>query len=274
MKNLIVIILFCLLTSCSNYGQLTYITKLPKKLEENSGIAFQKDTTLWVILDKGNPDKLYLTDFDGNLLNQLKVTNGKNEDWEDITQDKKGNLYIADTGNNHGKRKELVIYKVAPKTVKEDKVEAEKIRFTYPNHQTHDSEAMFYRNNHLYIITKDRGRPFTGEAMIYKIPAQSGSHTATLAGKFTPCSQQGLCEVTAADISPDGRTVAVLGYGKLWLFTNFNSDDFTQGNMKTIELGATTQLEALCFMDEGTLLLSDEERGKTGRNLYSFSLSE
>ena len=34
----------------------------------------------------------------------------KNVDWEDLTQDDKGYIYIADTGNNNNKRRELDIY--------------------------------------------------------------------------------------------------------------------------------------------------------------------
>lgn len=273
MRKIVFFISALFLTSCSNYGQLTYITKLPGKLEENSGIIYNSDSTLWVILDKGNPDKIYKTDFKGKLLNELKVDNAKNEDWEDIARDKEGNVYIADTGNNNGKRKELTIYKLPnPQNEQGNKIDAEKINFRFPDKKFFGSEALFYRNNFLYIITKDRARPFTGEAMIYKVPANKGTYEATFVSKFTPCEEQGVCEVTAADISEDGKTIAILGYGKLWIFTDFTSDDFSQGKMKTIDLGATTQLESICFMDKNTLLLSDEERGNTGRNLYSFSI--
>ena len=275
MRKIVLFIGALFLASCSNYGQLTYVTKLPTKLEENSGILYNNDSTLWVILDKGNPDKLYKTDFKGKLLNELKVDNAKNEDWEDIARDEEGNVYIADTGNNNGKRKELTIYKLPnPQNEEGNKIDAEKINFRFPDKKIFGSEALFYRDNFLYIITKDRARPFTGEAMIYKVPAHKGNYEATFVGKFIPCEEQGVCEVTAADISPDGKTIVILGYGKLWVFTDFTSDDFSKGKMKTIDLGATTQLESISFMDGTTLLLSDEERGNTGRNLYSFSLKE
>lgn len=273
MRKIFFLISALFLSSCSNYGQLTFVTKLPTKLKENSGIIYNNDSTLWVILDKGNPDKLYKTDFHGKLLDELKVDNAKNEDWEDLARDEKGNVYIADTGNNNGKRNELTIYKLPnPQTEKGNKIDAEKINFYFSDKKIFGSEAIFYHKNFIYIITKDRARPFTGEAQIYKVPAQKGDYDATFIGKFTPCDDVGVCEVTAADISPDGKTIAVLGYGKLWIFTDFASDDFSQGKMKTIDLEATTQLESICFMDENTLLLSDEERGNTGRNLYSFRI--
>ena len=81
-------------------------------------------------------------------------------------------------------------------------------------------------------------------------------------------------QVTAADISPDGSTIALLGYGKLWVFTDFKWDDFSKGKMKTIDLGVTTQLESICFLNNETLLLTDEERANTGGNLYSLKLKK
>ncbi len=136
----------------------------------------------------------------------------------------------------------------------------------------HDSEAIFYREGYLYIITKDRARPFTGEAFIYKVPAKKGYYVASLVGTFTPCRVRGVCEVTAADISPDGSRVVLLGYGTLWVFSGFRGDDFTSGKLKTINLGVTTQLESVGFLNDSTLLLSDERLGGTGRNLYRYIL--
>lgn len=93
MKKLSVLLILVILSSCSNYGQLTYITKLPKKLGENSGIVSIKDSTMWLIEDRGNSDELYKVDFKGNLLRELKVKNAKNHDWEDLAEDK-GETFI------------------------------------------------------------------------------------------------------------------------------------------------------------------------------------
>ncbi|MBT8301663.1 MAG: hypothetical protein HKP42_00855 [Maribacter sp.] len=278
------IFLGCLLIGCKNHGQLSYVTKLPKKLDENSGIVTLKDSAIWLIEDRGNPDKIYNVDFKGNLLKELKVKNAKNHDWEDLAEDKEGNLYIGDFGNNSNKRKDLVIYKIPnPEIEKGDKIDAEKIKFSYPDQKdfpplaaelNYDAEAFFYHKDFLYVITKNRTIPFSGEAVIYKIPAIPGEHSAKYIGKFIPCKQDILCQVTAADISQDGSTIAILGYGKLFLFTDFEWDDFSKGKMKTINLGATTQLESVCFLNNDTLLLSDEKRGNTGGNLYTLKLSK
>lgn len=270
------------LYSCTNHGQLSLVTKLPKKLDENSGMVHLKNSTVWFIQDGGNSDKIYQMDFKGNLINELKVKNATNVDWEDLTTDPSGNMYIGDFGNNDGKRKDLVIYQVPnPETEKGDKIKAVPIRFKYPgenlvskgNKQLQfDAEAMFFRDDFLYIITKNRKISSSGDAGIYRVPARKGTYTAELVGKFNFCALEETCRVTGATISPDGQMVVLLGRGKLWVFTDFKGANFTLGQMKTIDLKVTTQLEAICFLNDGILLLSDEKKGNTGRNLYRFHL--
>ena len=271
-----------LFVGCMNYGQLEVITELPKKLSENSGIVQFDEKSIWVIEDNGNKDNIYKVDFNGKVLKELEVKNAKNHDWEDLTSDKKGNLYIGDFGNNANNRKNLVIYKLQnPETKSGDKIDAERIEFRYPEQKDfpprrglllYDSEAFFHYNDHFYIFTKNRANPFTGEALIYRVPAKKGSYNATLVGKIKTCEDGDTCKITSADISPDGKTVVLLGYGKLWMLRDFPEDNFSKGNLTEIDLGIRTQLESVCFKDANTLLLSDEVRDNEGGNLYCYSL--
>ncbi|MEB8328621.1 hypothetical protein OO009_04570 [Flavobacteriaceae bacterium KMM 6897] len=284
MIRFVALFLIVLFSSCSNYGQLTFVTKLPHKISESSGLVQVNNTTIWTIEDHGNEDEIYQVNFEGKLLKELKVKNAKNEDWEDLTKDDDGNVYIADTGNNNSDRKDLVIYKIPnPDIEPGDKIDAEAIAFSYSDQKNfspkkeellYDCEAIFYHDKFLYLITKNRSRPFNGEARVYKVPAQKGNYKAEFVGSFKTCEEPNTCIVTSADISPDGKKVVVLGYGKLWVFTDFTWDNFTRGKMQTIELKATTQLESVSFKPNSNtgLLLSDEERADTGQNLYSFEL--
>jgi len=282
MTKYITFLLFSFFISCTNYGQLSYITKLPKKLDENSGMVVNKDSTLWMINDSGGADKIYQTNFQGKLLKEFEVKNAKNKDWEDLAKDKDGNLYIGDTGNNNNKRKDLVIYKTPdPNREKGDKIEAEQIEFSFPEQKKYppkkskllyDTEAIFYAKDSLYLITKNRSHPFNGKALIYRIPAKKGKYKAMFLGEFITCAEFPVCKITAADISPDGKTIALLGYGKLWLFTNFEISKFFEGELETIDLGIRTQLESISFLNNTTLLLSDEQLKNTGRNLYSYNI--
>ncbi len=240
------------------------------------------DSLVWLVEDHGNEDKIYQIDLKGNLVREIKVKNAHNEDWEDLAKDLDKNIFIGDFGNNDNKRKDLTIYKIPnPEITKDKKIEAGKIKFSYPDQKefppaevemNFDAEAFFYHNDALYIITKNRTKPFTGVASIYKVPTTPGEYKAEFIGEFVTCAQAMECRVTAADISPDGSTIALLGYGKLWLFSSFEWDDFSKGQIKTINLGISTQLESVSFLDNGTLLLSDEAIGNTGGNLYSIKI--
>lgn len=276
------LLLHLVLVGCHNYGQLSVVTDLPKKLRENSGMAMFGANSVWMVEDSGNKDIIYEVDFNGDILTEFKVKNAKNEDWEDLTSDEEGNLYIGDFGNNDNRRKDLVIYKVPnPNMEPGDKIDAERIEFRYPEQKAYppdkedrvyDSEAFFHLNGFFYIFTKNRADPFLGEVSIYRVPAVVGKHNATLLGTITTCDDWDSCQVTAADVSPDGKTVVLLGYGKLWILTDYKNDAFGDGRFTEIDLGVRTQLESVCFKDDHTLLLSDEVRDKEGGLLYTYTL--
>lgn len=282
MKHLTLFLVCCLLQSCANHGQLKLIDKLPKKLSENSGIAQFTEDSAWLIEDSGNSDNIYKIDFKGNIIKHLDVKNHKNIDWEDLTKDKQGNLYIGDFGNNESKRKNLVILKVSnPELEKGDKINAEAIRFQYPEQQEfpphrekllYDAEAFFHHNGQLYIFTKNRTNPFTGESLIYRVPDKKGTYEAKLLGKINLGDDWNTSRVTSAAISPNSETIVLLSNGKLWVITDFIIDTLPNASIQEIDLGVRTQLESVCFTSNKTLLLSDEVREGEGGNLYSYAL--
>nr|WP_299387335.1 hypothetical protein [Allomuricauda sp.] len=279
------LLLMGILSACAQkpwYGDLTYLGKLPSKLNEVSGIATQDGEIIWAIEDNGNKDHLYALNLKGQLIKELEVDKAKNHDWEDLALDPNGNLYIGDFGNNSNERDNLRIYKVSsPDTAKKGKIKAQKISFHYPDQKKFppkksnlrfDCEAFFFHNDFLYLITKDRSQPYLGKAHLYKVPAIEGKHTAKRIGEFVSCTDRQFCSITAADISPDGKKVALLGSGFIWLFTDFDSEDFTKGNLRKIDVLHRTQQESICFKDNNTILIVDEQSKTKGRNLYSYSL--
>ena len=42
--------------------------------------------------------------------------------------------------------------------------------------------------------------------------------------------------------------------------------------MQEIDLGARSQLESVCFLNDDTLLISDEKAHSEGGNLYTYSI--
>ena len=115
MKNSISIVIAFVLIACQNGSEtLATLYGLPKKLKEVSGIVYaEKDDLFWTLEDKGNANKIYgLNAKNGAIEKTVTIENAINTDWEDITKDAVGNLYIGDFGNNDNVRKDLCIYKI------------------------------------------------------------------------------------------------------------------------------------------------------------------
>ena len=66
-------------------------------------------------------------------------------------------------------------------------------------------------------------------------------------GKFTTCDNYNHCAITAATISPDASKVAVLTHDAIFLFENFEGDNFLNGIKTTLELNHFSQKESASF---------------------------
>ena len=280
-KRTVVFISFLLIISCQNFGQLKVLADLPNSLEEVSGIQKIKGSNLlWMLNDSGNKPIIYGVDTKGKIIREV-IVKAKNNDWEDITSDEKGNLYIADFGNNNNKRRNLRILKIKHQDIlNNDKVEVEKIKFSYPDQKKFppkkkkrffDAESLLYQNGFLYIFTKSRIAKYYGETTLYKIPATKGNHIAKRISTFDTCSDFH-CWVTAAAISLDGKKLALLNHQSVFIFTNFNDDNFLLGEVKEFPFGHVSQKESITFKDDNTLYITDEKAHLKGGKLYEFSL--
>ena len=266
------------LTSFSQL-KLYKIAKLPKKLYETSGLVYYNHKYILSINDSGNKSEIYVLNKKGEFIKTINVKDTKNYDWEDMSQDENGNIYIGDTGNNLNKREKLKIYIIKKGFIDKDKVEPKKITYWYEDQKefppkksnlNFDSEAFFYKDSSLYILTKCRSKPFTGLSKIYKIPAKKGKHKAKLIGQFHFCSTAWqFCSVTSADYNPKTKTLTVLTYSKLYLITNFKGDRFWEGDIKSYNFPILKQREAITSVSKNKWLLTDEYRkGLGGGNLY------
>ncbi|GLB51444.1 hypothetical protein NBRC110019_04830 [Neptunitalea chrysea] len=282
MKQLFTFLGFLILISCSNYGQLTTLTKLSKKLKENSGLAITKSENLWFIEDSGNKNNIYKVANDGDIKTSIEITNAQNVDWEELTSDNKGNIYIGDFGNNANKRDNLAIYIISnPDDIKSDKTKAQKITFHYEDQQDfppkkdelfYDCEAFFYLNNNLYLFTKDRSHPYQGMCNMYRIPAQPGDYEAKLIDSYHFGDTYTIGSITAADISPDKSTIALLTHKHVYLFSNYSGNNFFSGKLTTINMNNNSQKESIAFKDQHTLLISDEASKKKHPKLYELKI--
>lgn len=230
---------------------------LPKKISESSGLEQAGSRGVFLTHnDAGNAAELYRITADGKLLTTLPVAGAENVDWEDITRDQQGNIYIADTGNNDNTRKRMKIYKLH----QGDPEQVSLITFEYADrkngtadkdHYGFDCEAVFWHNHRLYLVTKDRKDGV--EARLYELPDSPGEHEAQ------PISQYPvLAPVTAADLSPDGKRLLLLSEGRIHLF-EVRGNNFFGSRMVTRSLGEVGQTEGAVFVDNNTLMISSEK---------------
>ncbi|TDX12308.1 hypothetical protein [Flavobacterium sp. S87F.05.LMB.W.Kidney.N] len=285
MKKSFLVFASLVLLACQQQSgnDLKTLYSLPKKLKEVSGITYFPETsTIYTLEDSGNKNAIYAINSKGKLDKTITISNAENIDWEDITRDKTGNIYIGDFGNNDNERKDLCIYKVAKSELNKDLAKAEyKISFSYPEQTEfppkkkemfYDVEGFFEQGGYFYLFTKNRSKGFDGTAFIYKIKNASGTQKAVKIGEFKTCNNYNHCVLTSATISPDVKKVALLSHDKVLLFKGFKGDLFHKGTHTEINLNHFSQKEAIVFKDNNTLLIADEKTNKVGGNVYEFKL--
>lgn len=212
-------------------------------LAESSGIVASRKykAVYWSMNDSGNPPMLYAVGPTGKGLRRISVIGAKNIDWEDIAVGAGGMLYIGDIGDNSRRRKVLTIYAVGepdPNSKVKTAVVKRKYRFRYPaGAGPFDCEAMFVRKGWAYLITKE-----TPRARLYRVRLGKFS---TSAGKTLLAEDLGLLPgaqwVTAADISPSGRRLAVLSYLGVWVYQLDKPIEQIVSARPTSQPAATTQ---------------------------------
>ena len=261
------------------------LVTLDTKLKEISGIEIDKAGKLWGINDGGNTAQLHRIDKDGKVSKSITISNAKNLDWEDMTQDDFGHFFIGDFGNNDNIRKWLTIYKIEnPIDIKGEETQAEIIKFTFPkqlnfppksSEKNFDLEAFVFYKRNLYLFSKNRTEPFDGDTNLYKIGDHADNYQADFISNFNTCTTyEKLCWITSAALSPDRTKLVLLDSERLWLFENWQGDDFFSGDAYKIDLGIVTQKEAVTFVDENTIVFTDEEFNGIGRNSYMIKLDE
>ncbi len=270
--------------SCrSQESDLIFITRLPKLISETSGLeTLSMSDGFWTLNDAGNTNEIFLFDTKGKIKEIVEITNAKNIDWEALASNGIDELYIGDFGNNKNVRSDLTIYHVKVDHIKNNKVSASKTTFTYEDQKkfppkkkdrNFDAEAFIFYKGYFYIFSKNRSSQFDGKTKLYKIPAIEGKFIAKLIGEFKTCSDAKDCLITGADISEDGKSLALLTKNKVFLFSNYKGDDFFNGKNQKIKFSYNSQKEAISIV--GNLLYITDERNKnSGGNLYKFIIEK
>lgn len=189
-------------------------------LPESSGLvrSVKHDKVFWTLNDSGNPAHVLAINMQGKVLRDVEVPGASNVDWEDLALDAQNRLLIGDFGNNARNRKVVVLYRIPepdPNDAQQQVPNAEKILFKLPDDcGPQDIEALVARGTDAYVFTKERER-----TRCYRLPlpekvdpAMKEPLTAEFAGET-----RAFGTITAADLSPDGRHLALLTYNAVWV---------------------------------------------------------
>lgn len=255
---------------------------LPKKLKEVSGITLSKDQkTIWAIEDQGNENVVYGLNRNGDLVSEAVIENTENADWEDITSDLQGNIYIGDFGNNENDRQDLTILKVDLKNSSQATTKViQTTKFHYEgqtefppkkSNLLYDCEAFVEKDGYFYLFTKNRSKGFDGTFLVFQIPNKEGNFEAKLIGKLKLEGGYNDAAITSASINSKNQIV-LLTHKNVHLLSGFSANDFNSVKIQKISLNHNSQKEAVVFVDDTTLLIADEKDKKTGGNIYKFSL--
>lgn len=226
-------LLLCLALGCARTDP---VPAGPVPIPELSGLAQSRvhPGIAWGHGDSGNPATLHAFDRRGDIVASFDLPGASNVDWEDITADDRGNLFIADTGNNFGGRRDLVVYQVREPTELPRGTTAAlpvvaRIPFHYPDQtdftprsrHNHDAEALVWSQGTLWIATKHR---LDHRTELYRFPPEAIHSPGTEVelqhmGGFEVGGHGPLGGmVTAADISPDGRWLGIITYHHGFIF--------------------------------------------------------
>lgn len=204
----------------------------------------------------------------------IGVALATNYDWEDIALDG-DTLYLADTGNNGNGRRDLGVYVLTepnPEAVEGARV-VKWLPVAYPDQAAYppadwhfDCEAIFTVRGKLYFVTKWRqgsniNAPGVG-ASLYCLDTQYTDRVNLLKRIETRADLGGW--VTGADVSPDGKTLAVLCQApvqSVWLFDIGTGDDrFLSRPARRRVFTGGKQCESVCFDGNDALIVGNEQR--------------
>lgn len=265
-------------------------------ISEMSGIvkSRRRDNLYWVHNDSGDSARIFAIDGNGNSVlptyskftfygdepqdgkkqwQGFEVLYANNVDWEDIAVDE-NYLYIADMGNNGNARRDLAIYLVSEidPTASTRSAVIKRLPVVYPEQKEYppknryyDSESLFVVGGKLYVITKHRGpggflrAPWEAGANLYRLDTSYEDRDNVLTRVD---SHLLLTAATGADLSPDGRTLAVISPSHLYLFRDPVDDRwFSQSTVRSVPISmhAFRQVEAITWESDEVLVMTNEQ---------------
>ncbi|MBT3135766.1 hypothetical protein KL866_11730 [Alteromonas sp. ALT199] len=242
--------------TASDLLDVTSIVELPEELSETSG-SFCDVDGIYSLNDSGNEPTIYQISYQGDITKRTRLPL-TNKDWEAITADK-SSFYIADVGNNKGKREKVEVHKVSRNNLNEIttftlKYAGNNANSNIPYAHDFDSEAMVKHGDDLLLFSKSWK---TGITHIYKVNEGEAEQTISPFGFI-----EGLPGVvTGVDFDQHQGRFVITGY-KSDPFGNFSTfiaqvtQDYVLLNIWPLE--QYKQVEGVCVDSNGTYWFSEE----------------
>lgn len=238
--------------------------RLDSAIDESSGLAHASDSSYYTHND-GPDNRLFEISKKGQLLNVHEIANAKFIDFEEMAEDDT-HYYLGDIGNNSNQRKNLRIYKVD----KKDFTKVDTILYRYADQEAfppsdkkkknYDCEAFVHYHDSLFLFSKNRGYKLV---KMYGIPAKAGTYVAHAKDSLYLTGQ-----ITSADLSPDKSKLALLAYGKIYIFALYNGLKLTNP-FYCVKFPQSGQTEAILFVDNTKMIITNE-----GGKIFTASLKE
>lgn len=228
-------------------------------IPESSGVIASRKYpgVFWTHNDSGNPPQIFAIDRTGKTIGTFAVQQ-KNRDWEDIAQDEAGHIFIGEIGNNYGRHNDLAVYQIDEPDPHSPQKAGDAIAVTNTWHllfpdKPFDCESLFIWKEHGYVISK------------YFDGREAGLYRFSLAKQEKPAVLEKVCDLpirfpcTGADLSRDGKQLAVITVGGPYLFDLPAAGDVSGLDSLTPKhvFFTDVHMEAVCFVDEGLLVTSE-----------------
>jgi len=235
---------------------------------ELSGLVLSRSRrgVLWTHNDSGDRPRLLAIATDGRLLADVTLGGAEAVDWEDVTAGR-GTVFAGDIGDNLAQRASIVVYRLAEPRVAGAAVTSEprvgeaaptitvaaaRIELRYPD-GPRDAEALLRdpTSGALVVVEKN----YAGRAGVYVAAAPRAGAAVTMrrSGRLELGPGEA---VTAGDVSPDGRTIALRSYDRVFVWTRRAGESVAAALRRApctagAELLAEGQAEALALSPRG-----------------------
>lgn len=248
------------------------------KLEEVSGLAasIKNPGYYWAHNDSGNKAEVFLINEKAKIVLTCALTGTTNRDWEDITvgpgpTPEKSYVYVGDIGDNTAANRYKYIYRFEEPALAErsgtlEITKIDKITFQLSDAQK-DAEALFINPNtsDLYLVSK-RENP----VHLYKL---TYPHSITDTLTATSVLTLPLTQITAADVSPNGKEILLKDYLNIFYWKvndGKNLEETLKEKYKVLRYKPEPQGEAIAWSTNGSGFYTASEKGLSKKTFLRF----